>query len=221
MGKGGREFMLSGDGPPYAKQRSTMHNALYHDDWHKHVKVFYEDITQKLLVSRSYKIAGRNQVDMIRDVSNIAHVYFAANVFSLPLKTENHVHGIYTEHELYMVLAVLFTVIFFDIDPAKSFPLRQVGYTLSQQIGKLVEANVKAVDATGLVAGVADPIFQNHDALKDYGVHMVRRLLESGLSTYDVAWSQILPTAGAMVANQGQVVSFLSPPISLKLKVPC
>src|SRR6266516_6256013 len=47
FGKGGREFMLSGDGPFYAKQRSLMGRALYRDDWHKQVKAFYEDITQK------------------------------------------------------------------------------------------------------------------------------------------------------------------------------
>src|SRR5205085_11922649 len=104
------------------------------------------------------------------DISNITHVYSAANVVSLPQKTEDHTHGVYTEHELYMVLAVIFIVIFFDIDPAKSFPLRQAGYAVSQQLGKLVEANVKAVHNTGFIAGVVDPIFQNHNALKDYGV---------------------------------------------------
>jgi len=110
---------------------------------------------------------------------------------------------------MYMILAVTFVEIFFDIDPTKSFPLRQAANGAATKLGALIEANVKGVKATGLVAGVTDKLMESHNPLKDYGVHMVRQLLNSGLSTYDVAWSQMLPTAGAMVANQGQVVSAL------------
>lgn len=133
-------------------------------------------------------------------------MHFAANVFSLPLKTEDSPHGVYSEQEMYMVLAVIFTCIFFDLDPAKSFPLRMAAKAVTQQLGKLVEANVKMVNATGFIAGIVDGMHQDHSPLTDYGVHMVRRLLESGMSTSEITWSQIVPTAGAMVANQAQVV---------------
>ena len=96
---------------------------------------------------------------------------------------------------MYMVMALIFICIFFDLDPAKSFPLRMAGRAVTQQLGKLIEANV-------IVGGLT----QHHSSLTDYGVHMVRRLLDSGLGTSEITWSQILPTAGAMVANQAQVV---------------
>ena len=48
---------------------------------------------------------------------------------------------------------------------------------------------------------------QNHGPLADYGVHMVRQLLSSGMDAEEITYSQIVPTAGAMVANQAQVVS--------------
>lgn len=142
----------------------------------------------------------------VRSVGNLAHVYFAANVFSLPLKTEDHPHGVYSEQEMYMVLAIIFSCVFSDVDPAKSFPLRLAAKAITQQLGKLVEANVKMVNATGWIAGIVDGIHQHHSPLTDYGVHMVRRLLESGMSVSEITWSQIVPTAGAMVANQAQVV---------------
>ena len=63
--------------------------------WVQEVKSFYEDITLHLLHHNSYKIAGVNQVDIVRDVSNIAQVHFASSVFSLPLKTDQNPHGIY------------------------------------------------------------------------------------------------------------------------------
>lgn len=78
---------------------------------------------------------------------------------------------------------------------------------VTQQLGKLVEVNVNTVHLTGFISGVVDSFRQENNALKDYGVHMVRRLLESGLTVKQATWSQIVPTAGAMVANQAQVVS--------------
>ncbi len=107
---------------------------------------------------------------------------------------------------MYMVLAVISTCIFSDLDPAKSFPLRLAAKAITQQLGKLVEANIKTVNATGWIAGIADSMHQHHSPLTDYGVHMVRRLLESGMGVSDITWSQIVPTAGAMVANQAQAV---------------
>ncbi|KAL2052222.1 hypothetical protein ABVK25_007381 [Lepraria finkii] len=209
MPQGGSNFMLAGDTPYHAKQRKLMGEAIYKDKWHQQIKDFYEYTTQKLLTEKSCKIAGINQVDLTRDVGNLAPVHFAANVFSLPLKTEDHPHGIYSEQEMYMVLTVFFTAIFFDLDPAKSFPLRLAAKAVTQQLGKLVEANVKMVNATGFIAGIVDGMHQQHSPLQDYGVHMVRRLLESGMGVSEITWSQIVPTAGAMVANQAQVFTQL------------
>ena len=115
-----------------------------------------------------------------------------------------------TEHELYQIVSVIFVGIFFDFDPASSFPLHQACKAVTQAIGPLVETNVKLVQDTGFISGIADPAMQETGALKDYGVHMVRQLLKSGLGAHEIAWSQVLPTAIAMVANQAQVVCLLS-----------
>lgn len=143
---------------------------------------------------------------MPQSVGNIAPVHFAANVFSLPLKTEEQPKGMYTEQELYMVMAIIFIEIFFDLDPAKSFPLRRAAEAVTQQLGKLVEANVKTLNMTGWISGIVDGMTHHQTPVADSGVHMVRRLLESGLGSSEVTWSQILPTAGTLVANQAQVV---------------
>jgi len=140
-------------------------------------------------------------------VGNLAHVHFAANIFDLPLKSDENPAGLFTEQELYMIAAVIFTAIFFDFEPSKSFQLRMVAHKLSMMLGKVIEANVKITSATGLAAKLTDGLRENKNALAEYGVHMVRQLIASGLSTYEIAFSQILPTACAMVPNQGQVVS--------------
>src|SRR5271168_2939126 len=67
------------------------------------------------------------------------------------------------ESELYTILALAFTCIFYDGDPAKSFPLRQAARNLSQQLGKLVEFNVQCVNTAGFVASIVDRLHK-HDA---------------------------------------------------------
>ncbi|TAQ87459.1 hypothetical protein B7494_g4210, partial [Chlorociboria aeruginascens] len=218
MGKPGVNFMLAGDGPFYEERRNQMKSCLYQKNWHQNIKDFYESTTLDLLKSWSYSTSGTSsQVDIIRDVGNSAHIYFAANIFSLPLKDKAHPKGVYTEHELYQIMAIIFIVIFFgDVDPTKTFPLRTACLPLCQGLGTLVEQNVNVISKTGLIAGIVDPLMEENTALRDYGVHMIRNLLKTGLGVHEVTWSQILPTAGAMVANQaqvfGQIIDFYTGP---------
>ncbi|KAM0345970.1 hypothetical protein ACHAPU_006024 [Fusarium lateritium] len=216
MGEGGGRFMLSGDTELHAQQRKCMGRLLYNDTWRNAVKSFYAITAEKLLAQKSYKLAGKTQVDVVRDVGNVAHTHFVARMFNLPLKTEENPKGIFSEQELYKILAVIFTCIFFDIDPAKSFPLRQGAREVAQALGKVVEMNVKLATSVGVKGLFTSKQDKNNDPLSAYGENMAKGLKKAGLSTYDIVWSQILPTAGAMVPNQAQVFAqtldwYLSP----------
>lgn len=63
----GDKFMLCGDTVFYSKQRETMSKALYKDQWHQHIKEFYEYISLDLLHRHTKKLAGINQIDITRD----------------------------------------------------------------------------------------------------------------------------------------------------------
>lgn len=194
----GSDFMLAGDDPPNAKSRGLMDKALYREKWHEQIKKFYEQITLQLLHQNSYKLAGVNQVDIVRDVGNLAQVHFSADVFNFPLKTDACPHGLFSEQQLYLIMAVVFICIFFDADPAKSFPLRKAARTVTRKLGEAVQAIVEP--HPGLI-NVAIERFHQHTPLSQYGKHMVQELLKSGLGVRDVVWSQILPTAGGMVGH--------------------
>lgn len=58
----GNEFMLAGDTPFHTKQRETMSKLLYRDEYHQHVKDFYEGITTRLLKDHSHRVGGRRGV---------------------------------------------------------------------------------------------------------------------------------------------------------------
>ena len=200
----GADFRLSGDGPKNASPRILMEPAPYSADWEEEVKRFYEHITLKLLHRNAYKIAGVNQVDIVRDVSNLAQVHFAASIFSLPLKTDENPRGLFSEAELYLLMAVVFASVFYDADPANSFPLRQAARDVAEKLGKLVEPKVRFVEKAGFLQHLLE-MFYRHDTVSDYDLPMIKRHLASGTPAKELAWTDILPTAGAMVANQSQL----------------
>jgi linoleate 10R-lipoxygenase len=127
-------------------------------------------------------------------------------VFSLSLKTKEHPHGAFTEYEMYMTLAICFAYIFLDADPGKHIQLRDAAVTLSHQLRQLVQLKVAEVKDGSIVESIMEEFKPAHKYLKDYGVHMIKRLLEGGKSIDDVT-SAILPTAAGGAANQGQGVS--------------
>lgn len=205
-------FMLSGDGAPFATMRKFVGDRIYLAgvNWRSQIRAFYKELTVKLIRKKAYSITGAGcyQVDAVRDIGNMAQTIFAASIFNLPLKTEDHPKGIYTEQELYMVLCAMFIAIFFDMDSSKSFPLRHAAYAATRQFGAVVEAQVKAVKSWGWLQGVWDPLNirgRNKSPLHDYGYHMISRLLESGESPASVTWKYIVPTAGASAPNQAQL----------------
>lgn len=100
---------------------------------------------------------------------------------------------------------VVFMAIFFDKDPAKSFPLRQAARTVTQQIGEVILGIVHSLDvAPGLISSIIER-FHHHTPLSKFGTHMIEQLLKTGLSMEDLVWTQLLPSSGAMVANQAQL----------------
>lgn len=95
--------------------------------------------------------------------------------------------------------------IFFDVDPVKSFPLRQISRKLAQQLGDIVEAKVQALsEPTGIIANVIQ-MFHENTALSNFGTHMIEQLLKTGISIKNLVWNNLLPSSGAMVANQAQL----------------
>jgi hypothetical protein len=220
MGPEAKKFMLAGDEPVNAESRVLMENALYqgessraipkgNEKWLREVKAFYENITTKLLEQKSYKLGAINQVDLIRDVGNLAHVHFSAELFNLPLKTDENPTGIFTEQQLYLIMSAIFICIFFDVDPAKSFPLRQQARDVVQKLGEILKIQVSAIQKGGSLAEKVLTAIRptSTSPLKDYGVHMISQLLKKDSNIDSLVWGNLMETAGSMVSNQGQLLA--------------
>jgi len=205
MGPQSKDFMLAGDGPKNTQSREMVSKALFVKDWEKEIKEFYTAKTKELLAEKKAKIADFNQIDIIRDVGNLVHVHFCAELFMLPLKTDERPHGIFTEAELYAIMSAVFALIFFDVDPAGSFPLHIKAHKATQVLGNIVEKNVEAIQNFGILHSISQAIWPRESALKSYGIHMIQRLLKSGMPADELVWGHLLGTAGGMVSNQGQL----------------
>lgn len=201
MGHGFPQPTPTSDSAFHVGKENCMHDQLYRGEWTTHLKAFYSQTTDRLIQEKSYKMVNTNFLDVVRDVGHVAPVHFAARTFGLPLKSKDNPKGIYTEQELYSVLALIFMCVFYEVDPAKSFPLRYTTKTMAGQLGQLLEAHVKAV--TGFFA--AKP---KRGDLAAYGSDLIKGLVKEGRSPHDIAWHELLPAAGATVPNISHVVSF-------------
>lgn len=118
-----------------------------------------------------------------------------SHLFNLPLKTSSNPKGVYTEDELHAVLTLIYLAIYLDVDPVKSFPLKQATKAVAEQLGKLIETS----------AGRSSGGKQN-DPVSTHGSTLLKSLSKDGLSTSDIAWNMILPTAVATVPTHGAAV---------------
>ncbi|RDW83399.1 hypothetical protein BP5796_04890 [Coleophoma crateriformis] len=199
------DYMLSGDKPSNKAQRDFVQKQLYcpHNALDG-VRQFYEKITLDLLRAKSYKLRDIYQVDAVRDVGNTSHANFAAQLFHIPIKTADHPLGLFTEQELYLILAVVFAYVFLDADPATDQGLKNGGLAAIEPLSKAVHAVVTSVNASSFLAPIRN-MLNGHELgfVNDYGTNLIKRLSQGGKSADEVTWT-IIPTAAAAVATQAQ-----------------
>lgn len=229
----GANFCLSGDQTTNRCNRDFVQKCLYPNKWEDDVKVFFTATSAQLIRENGYPVsktpeARTYEVDIVRDIIALATTHFSAALWSLPIKTEAHPHGIYTEQQLYNVLLAGFAAIFFDADIANSHKLRSQSRLLAQQLGRVMALKARLLNAgDGIVSAMLDTVKESLNAIGHmgkrkagsrqdadwpvlalYGDRMIKRMLrESGATPEEVVWGSILPASVAACANQTQVLS--------------
>ncbi|KAK9418435.1 putative Heme peroxidase [Seiridium unicorne] len=207
MGEPAKNFMLAGDGFENEKSRKMMWDAIYVPEWEAEVRKFYEKTTIDLLKEKSYKLAGKSQVDIVRDISTLVHARFSAELFMLPLKTKDR-PGVFDEYQLYMIYVAVFICIFMDLDPGASFGLRQKAHQAAQVLGQIMEANVREIKMGGYISRLTQRIWPKETPLQKFGKNLIQRLLAyKKMDVKNLVWGHMVPTQGGMVPNQAQVFS--------------
>ncbi|OBR11300.1 linoleate diol synthase [Colletotrichum higginsianum IMI 349063] len=204
----GKNFCLAGDGKANMLNRTQIRKALISGPWEQEVWRWYTHMTPKLLEQNSFPIRkGVNEVDIVRDVINLTNTRFNAALFCLPIKNEDSPWGVYTDQELYMVVATLFQSVFLDADVANSFKLRTIARELGQGLGKLMTVVVQAVAKAGFITDIVAKIREGEASLPTFGNHLIERLIADGKDIDEVIWGTIMPVVTANVTNQSQVMA--------------
>ena len=210
-------FCLAGDNEGNAANREQNGRALYGPPhWADELRAFCDVKTAQLL--KKYRIpvveSGevKQEVDIVRDVLGLVTTHTMAAMFSLPLRTSSSPHGIYTEHELFGVLFAVFALIFFDVDVANSFKLRETAQTLSQQLGGLIALNARAGKLADLVHEVERAVNANGHAdpepsLPSFGNKLIAHIVEQAGSVEQAVWGSIIFLVASGTANQTQLLS--------------
>jgi linoleate 8R-lipoxygenase/9,12-octadecadienoate 8-hydroperoxide 8R-isomerase len=203
-----KDIELTGDAAHTKISQLAMSKALYIDDWETQVRSFYASKTRELLAEKSHKIAAFNQIDIIRDVGNLAPVHFASELFMLPLKTDERPRGLFTEADLHLTLSAFAALLFTDVDPAQAFPLEVKSRTPVRTLADLVETNIKSLDKAGILSSAMQAIWPKTDEsanLPPYGKLLIQRLLDTGLAPSQLVWGHVLAPAASLVAHTGQL----------------
>ena len=202
----GHDYMLSGDGPREAVQKTFTWDAMYCPvNGLDEVRQFYEDLITQLVEIRSHRIRDEwYQLDAVRDVGNAAHAIFVARMFHIPLTAPGDLKLGITVDQLHLALSVMFAYVFLDLDTARSFKLRVGAKRSSEAVTKLVKLVCEAVKVGKTLH--LDTLFSMGSAgqlLQDYGIHLIERLFAGGKSVDEVV-STIIPTIAAAVCTQAQ-----------------
>ncbi|KAK3070710.1 hypothetical protein LTR53_009992, partial [Teratosphaeriaceae sp. CCFEE 6253] len=189
---------------PSSTSKPLLRPALYPKDWQTAIRTFYTQKTAALLKQKSYALAGTPYADLVRDIGNLVPVHFAAEIFTLPLRTAEFEVGILTERQLYTVLAAVAAGAS-GVDAQQTFPLRQQAGDLTRLLRDFVRGVLRVVGVGGdvgeWIGTRLDPIAPE---LKAFGVPMLRKLAEqAGSQGTEALVAEILATAGSFVTTQG------------------
>lgn len=160
---------------------------------------FYKDAIASLLKSEAYQVASIHQVDILRDVFNIAHARFAANLFLLPLSPHEHSKDRYNEVDLISVLSAVYSSVSAEHGPARRFTITK---TKQKEIRQLAERIQDEVDS--VVKGSFGLHSHSTVQLRSLAVQAVQAVSRNGLSVSDIVWTQILPLAARLFVTQSR-----------------
>lgn len=204
----GHDYMLSGDRPANAKQRKEVNAAMYKpQDTLEQVRKFYETVTADLIHKNKRKLGNQTyQIDIVKDIGNLAHAMFTARFLALPLKEDPNSHGPgLTAQEIYDAQASLFQYVFLDFDTAKSYKHRVEATKDAAMLGSVMRRVVEsAKHHPGLIKMLMGLLGHGGEVpdIPGFGRDMVLRLLSGGKSVEDVVW-ELVPTQAAAAATQG------------------
>lgn len=145
--KGGKDFITGSE--------TSLHKTLAEPGFEKNVSVFFSTKVKELIAKNTMSFRkGRNTLDIVRDVTNVAPILWVADRFAIPLKTEEESRGLLTPFETFGAYLAVFLYQNFNMYPAKEWKLRASAFAGAEALGQVFETHLKT--QSGLTEKVVD-----------------------------------------------------------------
>lgn len=174
-------------------------NLLANEGLQPAAAAFYKDAIASLLKSGSYQLAGHRQVDVVRDVFNVAHAQFVAHLFLLPLGVKGKSHDKYDESDIVSLLSAIYSCANGTQGPARGFVLVKKKQKAIRELAEHVQEEVGNV-----IKGHSGHHSHSTLQLRSSIVQAIQAIAKSGLSSAEIVWSHLLPLAAVVFVNQSR-----------------
>lgn len=168
-----------------SKQSPILANTLLESDGLAEVtKKFYSNVIVRLIRDEAYELAGRQQVDIVRDVFNKAHLRFISDIFHMP------------SNDLDLLLSSVYTCFSTTQDSAYQFATCAKLQKTLRHLAESLQCRVETVRTSN--AGL-----HSHSAsdLENYMTTAIRACIHMGMPFEQIVWDEVIPAAAALYVN--------------------
>ena len=141
---------------PAIPSSSMNPTLLFEPGFEQIASKFFSNTVRKLIQRNSLRFKRKNQIDIVRDVCNIAPIIWLAERFAIPLKTAEQPKGVISVYETFIAYMTIFMYQNLDITPSKRWGLRDGATTASAPLRSIFEAHLKTQVGNGLKEGIVD-----------------------------------------------------------------
>lgn len=142
----GHDFMIGWDDATRHDTRSKiLHDVFFEEGFETNVTKFFRHHVSKQIKEHSLKYSSskRRAIDIVRDVTNVVPILWLAERFAIPLKTQEHPHGLLSVSQAFSAYLVLFMYQSFNIIPSNEWSLREGAATAAPALRSIFEAHLK------------------------------------------------------------------------------
>lgn len=147
-------------------------------------KKFYSSVIAQSIKDEAYELAGQEQVDIIHDVFNKAHVRFVAGLFHMP------------SDNLGLLLSAVYTCFSTSQDSAYQFATCVKLQKALRNLAESVQSRVESVMTSH--AGLSS---HSTNDLENYMTKAIQACTHTGMPFEQIVWDELIPVAATIYVN--------------------
>ncbi|KAG0709341.1 heme peroxidase [Suillus ampliporus] len=166
------------------------------------IGTYFYNKTKELIEQHSFTLIGKKirGVNIVRDVLKFVPLHWAANeIAGIPLKTKQNPLGVFTEAQLFDMLAEIYQFIFLEVEAANYMPMKLRVKEHVQELTCLIKGALGSAGSKLPFAGLIGTVSGLFGKGKKNHSEIVKRLFALGHSTDQVVNSILALLVGATV----------------------